>query len=62
MLAFRWMAYHFPELNETGPWPRAAAEMPGPAGEVIRFLSHHFWAAAAIQLAVGLSCYLSVSC
>ncbi len=54
MLAFRSMANQYPELHETGPWPRAGSAMPGPFGEIIRLLSHHFWAAALIQLAVGL--------
>ena len=51
--AFRTMARQYPDLNETGPFPRGAA-LAGPVGDVIRFLSHHFCTAAAIQLCVGL--------
>ena len=53
MLAFSWMAQRRPELNETGPWTGAAA-VPAPVAQIIEQLSRHFWAAASMQLAIGL--------
>src|SRR5712691_7786893 len=54
ILAFRSMVRSHPGLATTGPWGQAAKTNPGPAGQAIRFMSEHFWAAASVQLGVGV--------